>query len=173
MGIRGFESHTRYQRAQVRRGAFMFDSGSSNFDPISPDVQQAAQSELQRRQSLDAADKSKGADALPTGTSIIGAILGGVLGGVPGAMAGQKVGKAAGQVVTGQLAALPGMDHMQAALSAYQAQTDPALGANKAQTDPAPVTPAAIPTGAPSPLGADDKLPAWLETMDFSNLSGI
>ena len=140
----------------------MFDSGSSNFDPISPDVQQAAQSELQRRQGVDAADKSKGADALSTGTSIIGAILGGVLGGVPGAMAGQKVGKAAGQVVTGQSAALPGMDHMQAALGAY-----------KAQTDPAPVTPAAIPTGALSPLGDDGKLPAWLETMDFSNLSGI
>ena len=139
----------------------MFDSGSSNFDPISPDVQQAAQSELQRRQSIDAADKSKGADALSAGTSIIGAILGGALGGIPGAVAGQKIGKAAGGMATGQ-PVLPGMDHMQAALGAY-----------KAQTDPAPVTPAALPTGALSPLGADGKLPAWLETMDFSNLSGI
>jgi len=122
------------------------DQGGSDFSPVQPGVQQAAQQELTRRQGLQDQQTQAGKSKLSMGGGIVGAILGGFMGGPGGAMAGYNAGKGLmGSAVGAQGSSVPGIDSMQTALG----------------------MPPAAP-GAPAPLGMQPKM-----TQDqFAQLAG-
>jgi hypothetical protein len=90
----------------------------SGFSPYSPDVQQAAQTELARRKGVDAAQGTDVGAIAGNAGGIIGAILSGVTTGNPlvGYAAGKAVGGALGGKKRGDGSQMPGLEQLQAVL---------------------------------------------------------
>ena len=103
----------------------MYDDGASDFSPVQPDVQRAAQGELDRRKQMQAQEADAGKAAIGDVGGVIGAIISTYATGNP--LIGWSAGKGLGDKVAGrQNSKMPGLDQLQAVFKAGDAKQAPA-----------------------------------------------